>query len=123
MNGQVNLTFPAGTPFITVITTLMTFLPQTQFGAVGNFPGVLSRSNTYSGNAAQILTELTGGAFFIDNGKAYALTNTDYVADQSPLVINDQTGLLNTPIREESMYRFDLIFEPSLTIGTSVTGK
>lgn len=124
VNGKVNITFPAKTPLITVIRTLMGFLPQTEIGAIGAFSGVLSRSNTYSGNAAQILTELTGGAFFIDNGKAYALQTTDYLAavgtptQSLPVIfVNDQTGLLNTPIREQSMYRFEMLFEPTLNVG------
>lgn len=124
VNGTVNITFPSGTPLTIVIQNLMTYLPGVSIGAIGNFTGTLTRANTYSGNPAQILTELTGGAFFIDNGKAYALKTTDYVplagvSGQSlpVILVNDQTGLLNTPVREQSMFRFEMLFEPSLNVG------
>lgn len=125
VNGTVDIPFPAGTPIKTVITTLMTQLPNVTIGAVGNFTGVLSRGNTYSGNPAQILFELTGGAFFIDNGKAYALKNDEYVAGVGssatgiPVVlINTDTGLLNTPVLEQTIVRFEMLFEPSLNVGS-----
>lgn len=127
VNGNVDIAFPAGTPLKTVITTLMTQLPGVTVGAVGNFSGVLNRGNTYSGNPAQILFELTGGAFFIDNGKAYALQSDEYVPQvgtnalsQPIITVNAETGLLNTPVLEQTIVRFEMLFEPSLNVGRLV---
>ena len=84
--------------------------------------GVLTQSRTYSGNIAHILTEESGGAFFIDAGKAYLLKNEEHVVATLPaIVVNASTGLLNTPVLEETMGRFEMIFEPTLNIGTLVT--
>lgn len=127
VNGSVDLTFPSGTSIKTVIRTLMEQLPNVSIGAIGNFEGSLLRGNTYSGNPAQILFELTGGAFFIDSGKAYALKSDEYVPEigSNPtgtptILINTDTGLLNTPVLEQTIVRFEMLFEPSLNIGKLV---
>lgn len=120
VNGQVDMSFPVGTPLKLVILSLMQQLPNVQLGAVGNFDGVLKRSNTYSGNPAQILFEITGGAFYIDNGKAYALKNNEFNAGQPVVLVNDATGLLGTPRLEETKAIFEMIFEPSLNVGSLV---
>lgn len=122
VNGNnVSVTFPAGTPFLTVIQTLMGKLPNVTIGAIGNYPGVLLRSNTYSGNAAQLLFEITGGGFFIDNGKAYALGTNEYVPQPGIVTtVSPASGLLGTPQLERTTLRFEMLFEPSLNVGSLV---
>ncbi len=71
--GQTNQEFPAGTTTQAVIATLAKTLPGVTLGAVGDYPGVLARGNAYTGSTTEILTELTGGGFFIDQGQANAL--------------------------------------------------
>lgn len=122
VNSQIDpnkATFPAGTPLKVVIASLMSQLQGVTIGSIGNFTQVLSKSNTYSGSVAGVLSELTGGGFFIDQGKAYAIQSDEYVPDLSiPVkIISDKTGLLNTPVIEQSMCRFDMIFEPQLNVG------
>lgn len=126
VNGDVNLSFVAGTPERVVIAALMKALPNVTIGAIGSFDRPLPRGNTYSGNPAQLLAEITGGAFFIDNGKAYALKSDEYVAQvttqsQPVTIINDASGLLGTPVQEQTIVRFDMLFEPSLNIGRLVS--
>lgn len=126
VNGDMpNIPFPAGTPIKTVITTIMAQIPGVTIGAVGNFPGTLPRAVSYSGNPSQILYEITGGAFFVDNGKGYALLTDEYITDATSLsepvfIIEADTGLLNTPILEQSVIRFEMLFEPSLNVGRLV---
>jgi len=121
VNGETNLTFPAGTPVKTVIGSLMATLPNVKVGSIGNYPGVLARGNTYSGNTVEILTQLTGGGFFIDNGTAYALGTNEYVEELNATIeIDASTGLLNTPVLEDTIARFEMLFEPSLNIGRKV---
>ena len=117
VNGTVNVSFPAGTPYVTIIGALMSSLPNVTIGAIGNFPGVLPRANTYHGSPASLLTELTGGAFYIDGGKAYALRSNEYNAGLPIIVISDKTGLLNTPVLEETTARIEMLFEPTLNVG------
>lgn len=116
--------FPSGTPMETVYTTLMTYLPGVTFGALGptftNSPNgeqyVTSRATTYQGNTSDTLSELTGGAFFVDNGRSYILGNSECILGQVAK-IDSSTGLLGTPLREDNIVRFEMLFEPGILIG------
>jgi len=121
VNGTTAQQFPAGTPQKTVVSSLMATLPYTSVGVVGSFPGVLSRGNSYSGNTTEILNELTGGAFFIDQGKAHALGTNEYIAAVGgTTLVNAASGLLGTPMREVQIVRFDMVFEPGLNPGHKI---
>lgn len=116
--GVTNTTFPSGVPRVDVIESLMRGLPGIKRGVVGSYPGVLTRGNAYSGNTVAILRELTGGGFFIDGGRGHALNANEYIAQPSGIAtINARSGLLGTPMLEHTLVRFDMIFEPRLTIG------
>lgn len=120
-NSITDMTFPAGAEQRTVIDSLVQNLSAAGItpGAIGEFPGSLSRGNAYSGSTTNILTELTGGRFFIDNGKAYALGDNECVAGPITL-IDAKAGLLGTPVREQTIINFDMLFEPRLMIGQKV---
>lgn len=121
VNGKTNTTIPLGVPKQLVISNFIASLPNVKLGAVGLFPGITARSNSYSGNTADILKELTGGAFYIDNGIGNALGNNEYnVGTSPPLLINESSGLLNTPVLEQTIVKFDMIFEPLLVPGCGV---
>lgn len=123
VNGQINLQFPAGTPQKTVIASIAgQGLPNVAVGSIGSYPGQLSRGNSYSGNSMGILGEITGGGAFIDNGKFNALGNNEYVQSLDGIqIINSASGLLGTPVLEQTVVRFDMIFEPKLNAGHKVT--
>lgn len=114
--GQTNMTFPADTPQQTIVETLADSLPGVTRGVIDTFPGSITRGNSYSGNTTQILTELTGGGFFIDNSKVNCLGNNSCLEGQIQ-VINSESGLLGTPVREQTILNFDILFEPRLTVG------
>lgn len=88
-------------------------------GAIGNIPGSIARGNSYSGNGPELLKELTGGSFFIDNGKANILGESE-VLDTPIRVIDSSNGLISTPVRETTYINFDMIFEPQLLLGQRV---
>jgi hypothetical protein len=115
-NGLTATSFPEGTDQNTIIETLIASLPAVTPGIVGDFSGALSRGNAYSGSTPELLRELTGGGFFIDNGKAHALKNNECLAGELQ-VITAESGLLGTPVRENTILNFDMIFEPRLLIG------
>lgn len=117
VNGVSDVAFPAGTPQQTVISTLMNDLPNVQPGSVGLYPGQLQRGNAYSGNTAEILGNITGGGFFVDNGKANALGTDEYIPSPNVLLINSKSGLLGTPVLEQTIVRFEMLFEPQLNAG------
>lgn len=116
-----NQPFPAGTPQKEVIGTMISSLKSygIDAGAIGDYPGFLSRANGYSGATMDLLRELTGGEFFVDNGIAHALGDNEAIAG-TPFVINSASGLLGTPIREVLFFKFDMIFEPRLFVGQQI---
>ena len=122
-NGVVDLSFAEGTSERVMITQAINQgLPNVSVGAIGGFNDVLQgRGNSYSGNTVKFLSEITGGAFFIDNEKAYVLKSNEVVQNPGlPLVISAATGLLGTPSLEYSIARFEILFEPKLEIGRQV---
>lgn len=126
-NAETNEVFPSGTSQDTILRTLAGSLPNVSLGAVGSFPGSLSRGNSISGSTTDHLADLSGGGFFIDNGKAHILGDSECLEGEM-LIINSQSGLLGTPVREQTILHFDMIFEPRLTVGQlihldSSTGK
>ncbi len=121
-NSVSNIAFPANTTQQTVVETFVRNLSSSgvQMGALGVFDGpALSRGNAYSGNTTDLLRELTGGRFFIDNQKAYALSDNECLS--GPVTtINSASGLLGTPVREETIVNFDMLFEPRLVLAQLV---
>lgn len=121
-NAVTNRQYPAGTPQKSIIEDIVSSLGQfnVSVGAIGNYEGVTTRGSSYSGNTVDVLAELTGGGFFIDNGKAYALQNNEVLESNQIQVIKSSSGLLGTPIREETYLRFTMLFEPRLRIGQQI---
>lgn len=120
-NGTIDVPFPEGTSNRDLFATIAGQLPHVSVGAIGNYPGNLTRANSHSGNAAQILREITGNGFFIDNAKANVLLTDEYIADIGGIFqINAQSGLLGTPVLEKTIVHFDMIFEPGLTVAQKI---
>jgi hypothetical protein len=120
VNGKTDNTFPKNTEFSTVIKTLAgQNLPGVTLGAVGDYPGQLTRGNAYSGTTSDILTQITSNGFFIDNTKAHCLNPNECVEGGLP-VINSKSGLLGTPVRENLIIHFEMLFEPRLIIAQQV---
>lgn len=113
-----NRTFSAGTQLGAIVKSIISDMPGVQTGKVGNFPGVATRAASYSGNSAQILSDITGGAFFIDKGVGSALRSNEFIEDGSRVFeISPDTGLLSTPVREVDIIHFEMLFEPQLNVG------
>lgn len=122
INAQTSLNVPTGTPYQLVIASLINSMsPDVIPGAIGSYPGTTPRASSYSGNTIEVLNSLTGGGFFIDNGKGNALGNNEYsLGSGPPILINASAGLLNTPVLEQNIVRFDMLFEPSLSVGAGI---
>lgn len=121
VNGQVNLTVPKGTPYQVVIANIISNLPGVTVGAIGNYPGTTPKQVTYTGDPITILNQLTGGGFYIDKGIGNSLGNSEYsVGVGPPPTISAATGLLDTPLLENNLVRFNMEFEPQLNVGTGV---
>lgn len=120
-NATTSLVVPSGTPQSTVIANVVKDLAPFNVtpGHLGSYPGSIARANSYSGSTTDILRELTGGGFFIDNQKANCLGNAECVPGGIP-VINAQSGLLGTPVLEQTILNFDMIFEPGVIMAQQI---
>lgn len=126
-NSKGDISFNKDTPQGSIFQSLINSLPGVSRGVIGKYETVTTRGSTYSGNAADLLRELSGGGFFIDNGIANVLGDNECLRGEIEL-INSDSGLLGTPILEETLLTFDILFEPRLKIGQkikldSMTGK
>lgn len=118
-NAETNVVFPSGTAQLTVLQTLAGSLPNVSLGAIGSYPGSLSRGAAIAGSTTDQLATISGGGFFIDNGKAHVLGDSECLEGEM-LVINSSSGLLGTPVREQTILNFDMIFEPRLIVGQKI---
>ena len=120
-NGRFSDQFPSSTRQNVIIDALISSLSVfgVERGVVGTYTGETGRGNSYTGNTTDRLRELTGGGFFIDNGKVNCLNDDECFAGDIVL-INNETGLLNTPRLEQTNLTFDMIFEPRLLIGQKI---
>jgi len=120
-NSITSMSFPEGTSQDSIIRSLLSNLqPSVTVGAIGDLPNTKStRATVYSGPTMDILREITGERCFVDNSKINVLADTECL-EGSIQVISSQSGLLGTPILEETYLNFDMIFEPRLQIGQRV---
>lgn len=118
-NSITNQSFVSGTPQSSIIDSLIEDLDGVDKGAIGNYPGAISRGNSYSGTTTDQLSQITGNGFFIDNNTAHCLSDTEAIAGSIP-VINAQSGLIGTPILEQQYINITTLFEPGLKIGQMI---
>jgi hypothetical protein len=111
--------FVEQTPQQSIIDSLIKSLPGVTAGAIGEYPGQISRGNSYSGSTTDLLAQITAGGFFIDNGKAHCLNDDECLEGDIPL-INSQSGLLGTPVLEQTYINLEMLFEPSLKVGQQI---
>lgn len=122
LNSNFSGSFPAGSSQRSILGTLAKSLE-----AYGLKSGTISaeynqktkRGNQYSGNALDIMTELTGAGMFIDNGTVHAITDKEYIKGDI-LVVNSETGLTGYPRRDGLNVMFSIILEPRAYIGQRI---
>ncbi len=119
ISSQINQSYQLGTPKKQIINDVVNSLNNTTLGAIGEFEGTITRGMTLSGNSAETLSDLTDGGFFIDSEKAYCLNEEECVQGAIP-IINSDTGLLGTPLREETKLMIDIIFEPRIRMAQAL---
>ena len=120
-NGMTNQAYPATTTQLSIIESLIAGgLPHTAAGTIGEtYTGVLKRGASFSGNTMSLLKDIAGNGVFIDGEKVHALGDNECLL--GPIeTIDSSSGLLGTPVREESMLTFDMIFEPRVASGQIV---
>lgn len=120
-NAYTASTVAAGTSARDVIIKLAKSLPGTKgTPIVGNFDTSHPRARTLVGSTWGILLEESGNFCTIDNGQVKALKNNEAIEAPIP-VITAASGLLGSPRRSATNLEFDILFEPSLTVGQLVS--
>lgn len=120
----VEKTLRAGISNSQVVNTLISELSKydVKKGSVGQILGTSTRGFTLSGNAYDLLQEVTGNRAFIDNKKVNVLSQDEIVIGAIPVVSSD-SGLLGTPRVESTRLTFNMVFEPRLIIGQKILIK
>lgn len=120
-NAITNRDFAGGTPIQEVYQALIQdLLPfGVSIGAVSRFVGTLAKGQSFSGSTIDILRQLSNSNFFIDNLKMNILRQPDAIGGPD-ILINAESGLLGTPIKEDQYLMFDMLFEPRISVGTIV---
>lgn len=77
----------------------------------------LTRPRVLVGSTVKLLNEVMadGETWFIDNEELYVLKQNEVVSSFVP-VVDASTGLLNTPVREQSKVSFSTLLNPTLRI-------
>lgn len=121
-NAVTDLNIAAGTPWQDVIGAALRDLTPygIQIGAVAPFPGTVAKGFGLSGNTTKLLGELTNDSFFIDNRTANVVPDGFCIGTSPFVTINSQTGLLNTPSVQQSIIDIEILFEPRLTVGSTI---
>lgn len=114
--------YPKGTSRKNVLKDLIKKLKDfgVNEGKIGDIKGSLLRTNSFGGPTINAIQEISGGTFFIDNGVGYILKENEII-DGAVRVINSDTGLLGTPIRDSKLVEFSIIFEPRIVIAQGLS--
>jgi len=116
VNGFVSKSLPAGTPQVGIIQILMDSLSNINEKVIGStYTDQTKRGIVLFGNPAELLKQYTNGGFYIDSRNAYALDKSEVIAGDV-LLINSNSGLLETPKRAEATLEVSTLFEPKLKI-------
>lgn len=120
VNGYSSRSFTAGTSQNFVLDSLVSDLPNLNKGVIGKgFEDDLKRGNVYNDNTMKVLRAITNDHVFVDNEKVNILLDEECIRG-SIVKINANTGLLGTPLKEESSITFNIVFEPRLLVGQAL---
>ena len=114
---QTSHTFEAGTTYKEAVQTIATTdMPNTTIGNVGELNGKFKTPTAVDGNVGDVLSSITGGQAFIDNGMLNVIMSNEVIDVPVP-VITDDNGLLETPIRRDANMEVKILFQPDLIVG------
>lgn len=120
VNGYTSVTFNKGLSGNYVLDLLVKDLPNINKGVVGSgFEQEFQRAVSISDDTWKSIQVLTDGKAYIDCEKLYVLKENECIRGNL-LEISSDTGLLSTPLREDTWLQFKIMFEPRLLIGQAV---
>lgn len=123
-NAKVFVTLNKGKTVQDLITYLTGQFPNLTPGKLGDLGAdiILPRPVTIEGNLYGAIRGYTNNNVFIDLEKINILQNNEVFTATLPLITAD-TGLLDTPKRDNSFMQVTMLFEPRITMGQLVALK
>jgi hypothetical protein len=114
-------TYKKGTTYSSIVLDMIRQLGNKGIkrGEIGTIFGEIGRDTSYTDNVVDILKEITGGAFFIENGIAHVLYDNETLNGDIE-IINSASGLLGTPVRGQEFVDIELLFEAGYFSGQQV---
>lgn len=116
VNANTARAFADGTPDKQILESLIQDLPHVTKGKIGEYLDKLPKGNTMNGPTAELIKNISKSNFFIDNEKAYCLQDNECIKGSIQKITSD-TGLMGSPLREEALLTFTIMFEPRLQVG------
>lgn len=105
---------------------LMEFLsgqfPTLEKGAIGNFTDIFKRPVVLNGNTYKLMKEYSSNKVHIDNNKIFVLKDNEVIEGELP-AINIESGLIESPRRDDGFLNVTTLFEPRITINQIVDLK
>lgn len=89
--------------------------PTLERGAIGSYDDTLNRPVVLNGNTYDLLKKYSAGDVHVDNNKVFILKKNEVIEGEIP-VINIDTGILETPRRDDGFLNVTTLFEPRVTI-------
>ncbi len=108
----------AGQTVADVLKSLIGQFPNLTLGAVGGYPEVLHRPVSLNGNVWDLLKQYSANTVYVDNGRVYVLQQNE--AFDTGHLINDATGILQTPRRQQGVLEVTTLLEPGINIMETV---
>lgn len=119
-NTTTHKTLAAGTKMSDFAKIMAQDFPNLKLGAVGNLQDTFKRPVSVSGNTYQEMIKYLQNDVYID-GEQINFLLADEVKDVGQIpVIKPETGLLETPIRENARMHIRTIFMPEIEMGQAI---
>lgn len=115
-NSITNLTIAEGATTQEVIRQLAQGFDNVTIGNITSLPDINRRPTVLDGNTFELINRYAKGRAFIDLEQINVLREND-VFDSTVPLINQDSGLLGTPKREDSYITIETLFEPRIQIG------
>lgn len=117
-NATFSNTFKEGTSATTIIMTIAKGLEQygIKVGKISRqFSNKSKRGTSLTGKSIDLLNELTGGQFMVDNGVLNVITDDEYLYEDV-LLVNSKYGLIGKPRRESQNVVITMLLEPKARV-------
>lgn len=113
-------TLKAGTTMSDLSKVLAQDFPNLKIGAVGNIKDVFKRGVSVSGNTYSEMIKYLKNDVYIDSERINILLSDEVLDTGEIPIISPESGLLETPVRENARMHVRTIFWPQILMGQAI---